>query len=384
MADHTETAEKAEQIATTKDKEAPTPRKAPINPVRLWTFIVLGICFLLVVWYLRSDRVTPFTSQARLHMVVVPIAPQVSGVIKSVSVKNNQFVEADQELFQIDKHDYELDLQIAEAQFEAAQQAVGASAAAVEAARASVGSAKANLVRAQKDAARMRNIRAESPGAISIRRLELAEASLASAEGTVGTAKANLAQALENFGSKGDRNSRILQAQANLDHAKRKLKKTTVRAPESGLVTGVRLDKGNFAAAGAPQLTFIAGDNDWIQAEFTENNLGHIKPGDTVEMVLDVFPGRIFKGTVREMGYGVAVDTAPLGALPKIENKRDWLRDAQRFPVLIDVDLPEEEARKVVKVGSQVVAIVFTGDHWISNTLAKIYIRAISILTYAY
>ena len=157
-----------------------------------------------------------------------------------------------------------------------------------------------------------------------------------------------------------------------------------MRAPEKGLVTGVRLDKGNFAATGAPQLTFIATDNFWIQAEFTENNLGHIKPGDTVEMVLDVFPGRVFTGTIREMGYGVAVDTAPLGALPKIENKRDWLRDAQRFPVLIDVELPEEEARKVVKVGSQVVAIVYTGDHGISNKLAKLYIRAISILTYAY
>jgi multidrug resistance efflux pump len=412
MADHTKTAEKTKQTAKTKDTEAPTPRKAGFNPVRVWTFIVLGICFLLVAWYLRADRVTPFTSQARLHMVVVPIAPQVSGVIKSVSVKNNQFVDADQELFQIDKHDYELALQIAEAQFEAAKQAVGASAAAVDAAKAAVDSARANRdsvkahldsaeanrVRAQKDAKRMRNIRAESPGAISVRRLELAEASLAAADGTVGAAvgavgaaegavgaaKARLAQAQEHFGSEGDRNSRILQAQANLDHAERKLKKTTVRAPERGLVTGVRLDKGNFAAAGVPQITFISADNDWIQAEFTENNIGHIKPGDTVEMVLDVFPGRVFTGTVREMGYGVAVDTAPLGALPKIENKRGWLRDAQRFPVLIDVELPEEEARKVIKVGSQVSAIVYTGDHWISNNLAKIYIRIISILTYAY
>jgi multidrug resistance efflux pump len=426
MANHTKTAEKAKQTTTTKDKKAPTPRKASFNPVRLWTFIVLGICFLLVVWYLRADRVTPFTSQARLHAVVVPIAPQVSGVIKSVSVKNNQFVDSDQELFQIDKHDYELALQIAKAQFETAKQAVGASAAAVDAARADVDSAganrasakanldsakahldsaKANRVRAQKDARRMRKIRAESPGAISVRRLELADASLASvegavaaakgtikaaegavraAEGAVAAAKAGLAGALENLGREGDRNSRILQAQANLDHAKSNLKNTTVRAPEKGLVTGVRLDKGHFAATGAPQLTFIATDNFWIQADFTENNLGHIKPGDTVEMVLDVFPGRVFTGTIREMGYGVAVDTAPLGALPRIENKRDWLRDAQRFPVLIDVELPKEEARKVVKVGSQVVAIVYTGDHGISNKLAKLYIRAISILTYAY
>lgn len=230
----------------------------------------------------------------------------------------------------------------------------------------------------------MHNIREEDPGAISLRRVELAEASLASASSGVAASEASLRQALEAYGSEGDRNSRILQAQANLDQASYDLEQTTVRAPGHGLVTGVRLDKGNFAGVGAPQMTFVATGNYWVQAEFTENNLGHLAPGQKVEMVFDVFPGKLFKGSIREMGYGVAVDTAPLGSLPTIENDRTWLRDAQRFPVLIDFKMTGEEAMKSLKVGSQVTVIAYTGDHWFSNLLAGLYIRLISVLTYAY
>lgn len=364
------------------EEEAPT-QKAPRDPVRLWTFIILGICFLLLVCYLRANRLTPYTSQARLHAMVVPIAPEVSGVITSVEVENNQFVEAGQELFKIDKHNYELALQTAEAQFDAAQQATAASAAAVDAAKASLAAAKTNLVLAKQDADRMRNIRAEDSGAISIRRLEVAEASQSSAEAAFTASKANVKQAMEAYGAEGEHNYRMLQAQAKLEHAEHDIMKTIVRAPNNGIVTGVQLEKGKFAAAGSPQMTFIAIRDYWVQADFTENNLAHINPGSEVEMVFDAFPGEVFKGTIREMGFGVAVNTAPLGALPTIQNNRNWLRDAQRFPILID--FPEmENSRKMLKIGSQVTVVVYTGDHRLANALAKFYIRMISVFTYAY
>jgi len=365
-----------------KEKAAPTP-KAPRDPVRMWTFIVLGICFLLLVWYLRADRVTPFTSQAKLYATVVPIAPEVSGVITSVEVENNQFVKAGQELFKIDTHNYELALQSAEAQFDAAKQATAASASAVDAAKASLGAAKSSLLLAKQDAERMRNIREEDPGAISLRRLEVAESALASAEAAVTAAKANVRQAQEAYGAEGEHNFRILQAQAKLEHAEHDLGKTIVRAPNDGVVTGVRLEKGKFAAAGSPQMTFVGTEKYWVQAEFTENNLAHIHPGLEVEMVFDALPGEVFTGTIREMGYGVAVDATPLGALPTIKENRDWLRDAQRFPVLIDFS-STEDANKVLKVGSQATVVTYTGDHWLSNALAKLWIRIVSVFTYAY
>ncbi len=354
------------------------------DPVRLWTFIILGLCAVLVVWYIRADRVTPFTSQARVNSVVVPIASQVSGTVTSVGVKNNQRVKAGQVLFAINKSSYEFAVQLAQAQFESAEQSTAAAASAVDAAEARVITSGANLVRAQQDADRMHAIRKKDKGAISVRRLQMADASLASAKGAVAGAKAQLQQAIDNYGSDGERNFRILQAKANLDKAKYDLSQTIIYAPDDGLVTGVRLDKGNFAAVGAPQMTFIATHNYWIQADFTENNLGKMKPGMKVEMVFDVMPGKVYEGTVREMGYGVAVDSAPLGALPTIENKRSWLRDAQRFPVLIDIVPVPAEVKGVVKVGSQVSVSVYTGDHIFWNPLAWLYIRLVSILSYAY
>ena len=372
-----------DQNEKSNGEEVATPQKKQYDPVRKWTFIVLGLCFLLLAWQLRSDRVTPYTSQARLHATVVPVAPEVSGVITSVEVENNQFVKAGQELFKIDKHNYELALQAAEAQYEAAKQATAVSASVVDTAKASLDAARSNLVLAKQDEERMRKIRKEDPGAISLRRLEVAESSLASAGAAVTAAKANVKQAQEAYGAEGEQNYRILQAQAKLEHAEHDLGKTIVRAPNDGVVTGVQLEKGKFAAAGSPQMTFIGTEKFWIQAEFTENNLAHIHPGIEVEMVFDALPGEVFTGTIREMGFGVAVDATPLGALPTIKENRDWLRDAQRFPILIDF-LPTEEANKVLKVGSQATVVAYTGDHGVSNALAKLWIRIVSVFTYAY
>jgi multidrug resistance efflux pump len=375
---------------TDENKEPPVPESPAktetvrMDPVRKWTFIILGLCLLLLVWYLRSDRVTPFTSQARVHAVVIPIAPEVSGTITSVSVRNNQLVKKGDKLFQIDTNRYDLAVQTAEANLESARQALGASGANVDAAKATLESSRANMIRAEQDAIRMENIRKEDPGAISQRRLESAQASLAAAKGQVSASEANVDKAIQDLGTEGDRNSRILEAQAALDQARLDLERTNVRAPDDGLVTGVRLDRGNFAAAGAPQMTFVATHNIWIQADFTENNLGNIEGGDSVEIVFDAIPGKVFKGTIRDMGFGVAVDTAALGSLPTIDNDRDWLRDAQRFPVLVDFAVTLADGGSKLKVGSQASVIVYTGEYGLMNLLGRLAIRASSILTYAY
>jgi multidrug resistance efflux pump len=365
------------------EADSTEPTRAPADPVRRWTFILLAVAAGLLAWYLRADRVAPYTSQARVNALVVPIAPEVSGTVTGVFVRNNQPVSAGQELFQIDIERYRLAVQTAQANYEAATQAIGAAKANVAAAEAQISSAQAGVVRARQDAERMRAIRQEDPGAISERRLESADASLTAAEGQLAAARANRDRAVQDLGAEGERNSRILQAQAALDQAVLNLERATVRAPEDGVVTDVRLDKGNFAAAGAPQMTFIATHNIWVRADFTENNLGHIDPGDKVSIVFDVLPGEVIRGRVREVGFGVAVDTAPLGSLPTIQNDANWLRDAQRYPVLIDFDLPAESMGKL-KVGSQASVVVFTGSHWLTNPLAGFWIWLVSILTYAY
>ena len=371
---------------TTQDSshdDTQSNQQTPMDPVRRWTLILLVVCAVLLTWYLRADRVTPYTSQARVNALVVPIAPQVSGILTEVFVNNNQAVTAGQKLFQLDIENSRLAVQTAEANLTSARRAVGAAKANVAAAEASISAAKASVLRTRQDAIRMRKIRKEDPGAISERRLESAEASFATTISQLSAAEASRNKALQDLGAEGESNSRILQARASLDQARLNLERATVYAPEDGVVTGVRLDKGSFAAAGKPQLTFIATHNIWVQADFTENNLGHIDPGDEVAIVFDALPGRVIRGSVREVGFGVAVDSAPLGSLPSIKNDPDWLRESQRYPVLIDFDLTIDEDERL-KVGSQASVVVYTGQHWVSNALASILIRLVSILTYAY
>jgi multidrug resistance efflux pump len=356
----------------------------PADPVRKWTFILLIIAALLLTWYLVGDRFAPYTKQARVHALVVPIAPEVSGTIISVDVANNQKVNAGQVLFKIDPERYQLAVQAAEADLQTARQSMGASSASVEAAEASLAAARASLVRSEKDAERLRRIKAEDAGAISERRIESAEASLEAAQASVDSAIANLEKARQSLGETGERNSQILQARSALAQAKLNLERTVVRAPEDGVVTDVRLNNGNYANASAPQMTFIAVDNIWIQADFTENNLGHIGAGNRVLIVFDALPGKVYAGSVRELGFGVAVDSAPLGSLPTIKNDQSWLRPAQRYPVLIDFDLPSRQAAWQLRVGSQASLTVLTGDNWLINKLAGLQIWLDSMLTYAY
>lgn len=368
----------------TEIEEDVAAEKEPMDPVRRWTLIILGLCVVLMAYYLVADRITPYTAQARVHAVVVPIAPEVSGTVIDVSVSSNQAVAAGDLLLTIDREKYALAVATAEANMQQARQATGVSTANVDAARAQVETARATLYRSSQDASRLRRIKQEDPGAISDRRLESAEASLSISQAQLDAAEASLEKAIQDLGQEGDANSRILQAQVALDAANLDLSNAEVRAKADGIVTDVRVDRGNFANAGAALMTFLATRDVWVQADFTENNLGNIKPGDRVGIVFDALPGKVMKGTIRTTGFGVQVDSAPLGSLPTIENSREWLRDAQRFSVIIDFDLPEKNDRMGIRVGAQASVIVYTGDGFLFNTLGRFKMWLESLITYAF
>ena len=312
---------------------------------------------------------------------MVPVASEVSGTVMDVFVGNNQFVKSGDELFRIDRERYQLTVETAEADLQSARQATGSATANVTAAEAQLGAAIASMIRSRKDFVRLTRIKEEDPGAISIRRLEAGEASLDVGEQQVAVARANLQKAKQDLGAEGEENVRVLQAQAALQQALLNLERTTIRAPTDGLITDVRVDRGNFAAAGAPQMTFIAIHNVWVQADFTENNLGNIKAGDTVDIAFDAHPGLVISGKIRSTGYGVAVSTAALGALPTVDDNRQWLRDAQRFPVVVDFSTADTSE---IRVGSQASVIVYTGKSWILNSIAWLQVRVGAILSYAY
>jgi multidrug resistance efflux pump len=346
---------------------------------------VLVLIAVSLLWYFAADRLTPHTTQARVQAFVVPVAAEVAGKVLAVHVRNNDEVQAGQPLFDIDPGQYRIALQRSRSDYESVQRSVNAAAATVEAARAGLQAAQANHVKADKDATRQEKLYAEDPGAISVRRLEVAQATRIQARSQEKAAEADLHRALEAAGESGDNNAQLRSARSAVEKAELDLARTKVLAPSRGVVTDLRTDVGHFAQTGAAAMTLIAHHDLWINADLTENNLGNIDPGDEVAIVLDVLPGEVLKGRVRSVGGGVSSgQQAPPGTLPTIQNSRDWLRQAQRFPVAIEFDAAETERLGKVRPGGQAEVMVFTGDNVLMNLLGAGYIRLMSLFSYFY
>ncbi len=350
----------------------------------------IGVALAIVLsltWYLLADRFTPYTSQARIEGYVVGVAPEVAGTVTRVWARNNQEVEKGQPLFEIDRSQYQIALDRARSDLENAGRQVGAGSEAVNAARANLLAARANERKARQDADRLERLHKEDPGTISVRRVEVSQATLEQARAQVTAAQADIQRAIEQMGGDNTADNTILKtaltavAKAELD-----LANTLVKAPSRGVVTDLTADVGRYAGTGGPVLTLIVIDDVWINAEFTENNLGHVEVGTPVEILFDVLPGRIFKGEVRSVGLGTSPGgDQPAGTLPTIQNNRDWLRQSQRFPVIIGFDTQQDEAlQRNLRIGGQTTVMAYSEGTSVLKLLGKAYIRLASVLSYAY
>jgi multidrug resistance efflux pump len=117
----------------------------------------------------------------------------------------------------------------------------------------------------------------------------------------------------------------------------------------------------------------------------TENNLGRLRPGTPVSIVLDALPGKVFKGRIRSIGFGVSVgQSTPPGSLPSVQTSRDWLRPAQRFPVIVEFDKDERARLSNMRVGGQAEVMAFPSEGNPLNPLGRIFLRVMSWLAYVY
>ena len=375
-------------VAPAEPIAAVAPQQPPPKPgggSRVGAIIVLVLIVFSLTWYFVSDRLTPHTSQARVQAFVVPVAAEVAGQVLKVHVKNNDEVQAGQPLFDIDPEPYRIALQRSRSDYETVRRSFNASGSTVEAAKAALQAANAQLVYAQQDAKRLEQIYAEDPGAISLRRVQNSQASLIAARSQEKAAEADLQRAREGAGERSENNAQLVSARSAVEKAELDLKRTKVVAPSRGRVTDLRIDVGQYAQPGAAAMTLIAVHDLWIEAAMTENNLGNIKAGDRADIVLDVMPGEVLKGRVRSVGGGVGTgQPAQAGALPKIENSRDWLRQAQRFPVAVEFDPSERDRLGAVRIGGQADVLVYTGDHGLMNWLGRVFIDLMSYLSYLY
>jgi multidrug resistance efflux pump len=385
--------EKEQQPSTDEAKaneaqtgEAQKDDNSAATSVKKGTVAILLVITATLVWYLLSDRFTPYTSQARIQGYVVGVAPKVAGVVTKVWVSNNQEVTVDQPLFEIDRSQYEIALKKAQSDLESTRRQVGAGTAGVASAQANLLAAQANKTRAQQDAERQERLYKEDSGAISVRRVEMARASLEQALAQVTAAEAEIERAKEQRGGEVEDNAQLKSAQSTVDNAERDLGNTVVKASARGIITDLRTDVGQFAAAGASLMTLISINDIWINAEFTENNLGHVRIGTAVEIVVDALPGTIIGGKIRSIGLGVSAGLpSPAGTLPSIENSRDWLRQSQRYPVIIEFDPGQrDQLKEYVRIGGQAEVIAYTEEDGVLWMIGKAYIRMMSWLSYAY
>lgn len=355
------------------------------DPSQRGVRLVLLLIGVSLLWYLLADRFTPYTQQARVQAYVVPVAAEVAGRVTAVQVKNNQDVAAGQELFSIDTEQYQIALERARADLESMRRQIGASTAGIESAQASLRAAQANELKARQDRDRLERLYQEDSGTISLRRLEVSRATLEQATSQVAAARAEVQRAREQQGGSGEDNAKLRSAIATLNKAELDLANTQVRARSAGLVTDLRTEVGQFAGSGSPVMTLIAIHDVWISAEMTENNLGHVKPGTPVKIILDALPGQVLDGRVRSIGYGVSVSQpTPPGSLPTVQNSRDWLRAAQRFPVIVEFLPGQLSDPSGIRVGGQAEVMAFPSEGNPLNLLGRVFLRLMSWLAYAY
>jgi len=373
-------AESAEQIAPAEAQ--PPAAEARSNPVRKIALIILVLLVVLFIYSVLSDRFTPYTSHARVDTFLVQIAPEVAGDVIAVGAKENTHVRKGQMLFRIDPEPYRIAVQSAEGNLAAALQDAQVSEADVVASKALLNKQRVDLDASHKLGKIVTDLVAEHalPKTNGIR----AEADIAETQADVAKAEADVRRAEANLGSPGTSNAKVRQAIAALDQARLDLQRTTVVATGDGVVTNLRLAPGQYVTTGQPLLSFLADGPRWISANLRENQLGNVAPGEEVLVALDVDPGKLFKGRVHSIGWGIKQgDEAPTGQLADVPPDQGWLREPQRFPVRVQLLVDSDRtAPGDGRSGAQANVIVFTSRHSLLNPIGRVWIWAITMLSY--
>ncbi|OLQ72995.1 secretion protein [Photobacterium proteolyticum] len=346
---------------------------------RFVTLIVLLVCIGLFVFYLVADRIIPSTDMARVQGNVIPLAPMVSGEVIKVNVAPNDLVQAGEPLIKIDSTDYLIAVRKAKQGLEEAGKQIGVQTASVEAAQAKLADALVNQDNIRRQAGRV--LAMADKGIVTQADADKTRAAVAHARTQVKTARAELVQAQQKLGKAGDENTEMQMALLALQKAQLDLERTVIRAPAMGGVSNFRLDEGTYANKGLPLMTFVSGEDSWIEAYYRENSLGNIRSGDLVEIALDNAPGKIFRGRVASIEYGIHWGQPQAsGQLATVANQSGWLRQSQRFPVVIRFE--DDRPSGLLRVGGQADVMVYTEGDSVLNIFGRLWIRFISWMSY--
>jgi membrane fusion protein, multidrug efflux system len=339
-------AESGDKVEEQADEEARKNRRPQI--------IAIGIVIVLLLvagglYYWITTRHLESTDDAFTDGRAITIAPQVSGVVISLEVNDNQFVKKDQPLIRIDPRQFINDrdqaegaLATAKAQYEGQQ--LGAAIARknfpaqFEQAKAQLANAKASLIKAQADYERQRGL---PKPATSQQEVDAATAALRQGEAQVALAEAQVTEnspVTERIGETdaqvGQLKGQVEQAQARLDQANLNLSWAEVKAPQDGWITKRNVEVGNYITAGQQILSIVAPEV-WITANFKESQLADMRKGQPVRISIDAYPKLDLRGHVDSIQLGSG---SKFTAFPPENATGNFVKVVQRVPVKIVID----------------------------------------------
>jgi membrane fusion protein (multidrug efflux system) len=298
--------------------------------------IVVAVVFGLRYW--THGRLYISTDNAYVNAHTVEIAPQVSGAVTAVHVRDNGKVARGEPLFDIDPQPYRIALDKAEAQLALARQSVSQESAGVVAAEAEVKQREAELRNARSNVERTAQLVRQ--GFLSRQGGESAATQLATAQAALQAARANVEKARSALGEKGNDNAAVRAAEAAVRQAQLDLQHTRVTSPTAGSVANLNLRPGNTVQAGVPLFVVIASDEYWVDANFKETELQRIHPGQHAEIHVDMYPDQVFEGVVESVSGGSGT---AFSLLPPQNATGNWVKVTQRVPVRIRVLDPDPQ-----------------------------------------
>jgi membrane fusion protein, multidrug efflux system len=324
---------------------------------------LIALVGVLVTGVLASRRIDqrPRTDDAYLQADLVHMAPDVSGRIVELDVRDNQAVRKGDVLFRIDPEPYRIRVDQAraavrglEAKLSLTADQVASQTSKADAAERGIGSAEAQRALASSTLGRMEPLLGH--GFVTAQQVDQARTAQRTAQIALQQAHLQADEARQAITNTKPTEAELEGARATLALAERDLNKTVVRAPCDGRITALDIAAGEFAVTGHPLFTIIDTEYWYAIGNFRETDLAGIEPGQRATVYVMAQPSRPVSGKVDSLGWGVASDvSATFGGLPHVERTLNWVRIAARFPVRVLLDAPPDN---LMRYGASAVIVI--------------------------
>ncbi|HEY3852805.1 MAG TPA: HlyD family secretion protein [Verrucomicrobiae bacterium] len=339
----------------------PPPRKQKRQ--RLIALVVAGLVLLVIiaagiVIYIKFIEPYETTDDAFIAGNVPYVSARVPGPVVRLLVDDNQRVKVGDPILEVDDSDYQTQLAQAQANLVSAKDHVLQAKAqiAVDEAKAkqqedAIAGAQAVADRAKADEARYKSVQSN---AVSRTQVDLAQTTAVSTSSSVEVArdqaKAAAAQVDLDRADLETAIAQVGQSEASLRQAELNLSYTKILAPATGRITHRTVEQGAYISVGQSLLAIVP-DNVWVVANFKETQLKRIKPGQSVSVEIDAYPGRKFKGRVDSLQAGSG---ANFSLLPPENAVGNYVKVVQRVPVKIVFDEPLNQSELDIAPGMSV------------------------------